>query len=579
VEPRRSNYIDAIHDFRSARQKAALEQVLGWIRGEPSDLLSYEQVSKLLRARGESPTILKEIPLDSIVGSVGRYRDFSRSFLPRDEGDESRWARVKSLTEGMDGLPPIEVYQIGESYFVKDGHHRVSVARELGSEVIEAYVTPVQTRVQLQPEDDPSDIILKAEAVEFLEKTRMDEIRPDARLELTEAGCYLQLEQDLRLHHENLTRDREEDVAWEQAVGHWFEHVYMPVARVIHSHGMLRDFPGRTETDLYLWLRSRQAELKQHLGWDVTPDQAADDLAEMASTTPSRIVSRLSERLWAAFRPEELASGPPAGDWRRRVLAKREDRRLFPDVIVPIRGDELGWKALEQAIEVAKRESGRLHGLHVRSRTGTSDLDHEEAMRSRFARNCRGASVDGILTFSEGLVSSEICHHSRWADLAVMILSYPPSTGSKARLGSGVRRLIRSCPRPLMMTPGDVSLLDQPLLAYDSSPKSDEALFIAAYMASAWGARLTVVSVDEPGHDAGGSLERAQQYLAERDLRCDYRSASGDPAQVILEHSQEVGADLILMGGYGANPLLEAVMGSTVDEVLRRSHNPLLMCR
>lgn len=579
MEPRRTVYIDAIRDFRRARQGAALEQALGWLRGEQSDLLSYEQVRKMLRASGQSPTILKEVPLDSIVGSVGRYRDFSRSFLPRDKSDEERWARVRALMESQSGLPPIEVYQIGDSYFVRDGHHRVSVARDLGAKAIEAYVTPVHTRVPLNPGDDPSDLILKAEFADFLEGTQLDDIRPGARLELTEPGGYLRLEQDIRTHHQNLQQEVDENTSWEEAVEDWYEHVYLPLVQVIRAQGILRDFPGRTEADLYLWIRSRQGELRQHLGWDVSAEMAAENLASDRSSTPGRVASRLSERFWGTLLPEELAAGPPPGDWRRQVLEKREDPRLFRDVLVPIRGDESGWLALEQAIEVGRRESARLLGLHVWPKGMEKDPQTEEELRARFQRMCAEEGLTGYFAFSQGPVSPAICARSRWADLAVMSLSHPPSKETRARLGSGVRRLIRSCPRPLLFSPGRVSGFQGLLLAYDASPKAEEALFVAAYMACAWGSELTVVSVAEPGHDPDESLDKARAYLSQQELNCSYHTEVGDPAEQVLEVSDRIGADLVLMGGYSAGPLLEVVMGSSVDEVLRRSRVPLLMCR
>ena len=123
----------AVEDFRRARRKASLEQVLARLTGKTIDLLSYEDVRRKLRATSGVSQDLREIPLDAIIGSVGRYADFTRSFLPRKDSDEGRWARVKVAVDDLSGLPPIEVYQVGEAYFVRDGNHRVSIARELGA--------------------------------------------------------------------------------------------------------------------------------------------------------------------------------------------------------------------------------------------------------------------------------------------------------------------------------------------------------------------------------------------------------------------------------------------------------------
>ena len=100
------------------------------------------------------------------MGSVDRYTDFTRSFYPLQDSDKRRWTNIEVRAYDQIGLPPIEVYQIGEAYFVLDGNHRVSVAREMEATHIEAYVTKVQTRLALSPEADresPAVQFIKAE--------------------------------------------------------------------------------------------------------------------------------------------------------------------------------------------------------------------------------------------------------------------------------------------------------------------------------------------------------------------------------------------------------------------------------
>ena len=128
-----SGHSRAVSDFRRARRRAALDRVFARLAGRSTDLMSYDDVRKKLKGRETSKRELKEIPLDSIVGSVGRYRDFTRGFLPRQDSDSGRWAGVKVAVTELGGLPPIEVYQIGVVYFVLDGNHRVSVASEVRS--------------------------------------------------------------------------------------------------------------------------------------------------------------------------------------------------------------------------------------------------------------------------------------------------------------------------------------------------------------------------------------------------------------------------------------------------------------
>ena len=110
--------LSAVDQFRSARLHAKVEQIKAALTGKSADLLSYEEVRAKVKARETNRRELKEIPLDAIVGSVGRYRDFTRRFLPLVEKDEQRWARVLRLTGSLEGLPPIEVYQLGEAFFI-----------------------------------------------------------------------------------------------------------------------------------------------------------------------------------------------------------------------------------------------------------------------------------------------------------------------------------------------------------------------------------------------------------------------------------------------------------------------------
>ena len=149
-------------DFNRLRNRAMIQELLATLTHAPIDLLSYKEVQEKLHLQGGIYRGLQDIPLDKIVGSVGRYRDFTRTFLPRDNSDRERWAHVKALVEGMMGLPPIEVFQVGDVYFVKDGNHRVSVAQEMAAQTIQTHVTECKSPVPLDADVTPEDLIIKA---------------------------------------------------------------------------------------------------------------------------------------------------------------------------------------------------------------------------------------------------------------------------------------------------------------------------------------------------------------------------------------------------------------------------------
>jgi nucleotide-binding universal stress UspA family protein len=569
----------AVNDFYSARRRAALEEIMARLTGKSVDLLSYEDVRQKLKARGSAERGLKEIPLDAIVGSVGRYTDFTRSFLPRQDSDQYRWAQVMVKVSDMAGLPPIEVYQIGGAYFVLDGNHRVSVARQLGATHIEAYVTEVRTKVHLSPDDQPDDLILKAEYADFLEHTQLDKLRPEAELNLTAPGKYQVLEEHIAVHRYFMGLDQKRDISYEEAVAHWYDEVYLPVVQVIRERGILRDFPGRTEADLYLWVSEHRTALQERLGWEIKPEAAVTDLVTQSSSRPQRVVARVGEKILNAVTPDELEAGPSPGEWRREHLANDQDDRLFADILVPVSGDETGWFALEQALEIARREGGQLRGLHVVPSEAQKESEGTQTVQAEFNRRCEAAGISGKLVIEVGGVTRKICERARWTDLIVINLVYPPPPQPVAKLSSGFRTLIRRCASPVLVVPGASSPLDRALLAYDGSPKANEALFVATYLAGRWNISLVVVTVMENGRIPSDALTHAQNYLESHQVQATYIKESGVAPDVILKAAEEHESNLIIMGGYGHSPVVEVVLGSAVDQVLRASRQPMLICR
>jgi nucleotide-binding universal stress UspA family protein len=578
-EPSKVGYWSALRDFHEARRRAALEEIIARMRGKSIDLLSYEDVRQKLKAGASMPRGLQDIPLDAIVGSVGRYADFTRRFLPRRDSDKNRWARVKAKVTDMEGLPPIEVYQIGEAYFVQDGNHRVSVARELGATHIQAYVTEVHTKVPLSPDDQPDDLILKAEYADFLDHTHLDTLRPEADLSVTAPGQYQALEEHIKVHRYFMGLEQKEEIPYAEAVTHWYDEVYMPVVQVIREKGILRDFPGRTEADLYLWVSEHRAALEKALGWEIRPEAAASDLAERSAARRGRAVARVRAKILDVIRPDELESGPSPGEWRREHLAVGQDGHLFGDILVPVSGHESGWHALKQALEIGRREGGRLQGLYVVPSEAERDSEKAQAVQAEFNRRCEAAGIPGKLAIETGNVARKICERNRWTDLMVVKLAYPPPPQAIARLSWGFRALIQRCASPILVVPGDSSPIDRALLAYDGSPKANEALFVATYLSGRWNISLAVVTVVENGDAGAETLIDAQRYLESHGVHATYVQERGSVPEMILKTAEEQKSNLIIMGGYGHSPMVAVIVSSKVDQMLRTSRQPMLICR
>jgi nucleotide-binding universal stress UspA family protein len=572
-------FVSAIQDFRRARSRAKLEQVMARLTGASTELLNYEEVRQKLKGARTTSRGLQNIPIDAIVGSVGRYTDFTRSFLPRQDEDESRWAGVEAAMTDMAGLPPIHVYQIGETYFVMDGNHRVSVARQLGATHVEAYVTECHTKVPLSPDVRPEDLIVKAEHAEFLEHTHLDELRPDADLSVSLPGRYRELEEHISVHRYFMGIEQNREIPYREAVAHWYDTVYMPVVQVIRENGILRDFPDRTETDLYLWILNHRAELGQELAWEIQPEVAAEDLVGRFSPKLSQVIRRAIQKVRDAVLPDEITPGPAPGQWRRARSVKTPGEHLFARILVAINGKESGWHVVDQALEVARREEGRLIGLHVVASKRQKKSKAVQAIQAEFIRRCEEASIPGQWIVEEGDVSQKICEVGRWLDLVVINLAYPPEDQPVARLSSGLRALIQHCAVPILAIPQAPLGMSRILLAYDGRSKAKEALFVSTYLAGQWNAPLVVVTVLEESHTTPKTMDLAKRYLRRHCVEATYIEKQGKVGEAILQAATEFESELIVMGGYGFNPVLEIVLGSAVDQVLRESRQPVLICR
>lgn len=577
------NFVIALEDFRAARRRAALEVAMAALTGRPTTLLPYDEVRQKLHARESARRELRNIPVAAIVGSVDRYTDFTRSFLPRLDSTGQRWARVSAAAaEPTGGLPPIEVYQVGDAYFVIDGNHRVSIARQLGSPTIQAYVTEVHTRVPFGPNDSVEDLIIKARHVEFLERTHLDEYFPDTDFTITAAGNYRTLENDIEAYRFIIESQVGAAISDEAAVRRWYEERYQPIVNLLCERGLLVEFPDRTETDLYVWLIRHQLDLQAELDWDIPPDIAAAHLADehgqrgAAQPVPS-LATRLRDLL-TAERPL-----PTSPDWQPQPPARRTEQWAVR-LLVPINGEPESWAALDQALVVATRSDTRIYGLHVLPTLDECETDWAKEIKTEFEARLAAANVGGRLALEVGAIERTIVDRARWADIVILRIQHPPGTGTLNRLTSDLRNLIRRCPRPILAVPGAPSPLTRAFLAYDSSPKAREALYIAAYLAAAdgWRLPLVVAAANQNGATTAAAwLDDARIYLDSLSLPATYlelAAPTDDPATALIQAATDHACDLILIGGYSRSFMLDVVLGNTVDRVLRTSPIPVLIC-
>lgn len=265
-------------DFSRARLKSFLNRVRSIMSGQPSTLLSYDAVRSQLHLAGPIYRGVKTVRVDAIVGSLNRYHQFDRAFLPTEDNIAPRWQSVDRAFYQDVSLPAVLLYKVGQVYFVVDGHHRVSVAREKGQEFIDAEVRECATRVNITPDLKPEDLVILGEKVNFLERTRLDELRPHSRVRLTIPGGFDRMLEHVAVHRYFMGLDLKRDISDQEAVGHWYDAVYLPIVKVIRASKILGEFPGKTEGDLYLWVLDHQHYLAQAEGQSLqTPEEAARD--------------------------------------------------------------------------------------------------------------------------------------------------------------------------------------------------------------------------------------------------------------------------------------------------------------
>ncbi len=288
-------------EWEQARRSAFIRDVLDVFTRRPTDLLPFEEVRQKLQLHSVHYLGLQDVPLDHIVGSVGRYKDFNRAFSPRQDSLQERWQRVDRLVTTGGGLSPVELYKVGQAYFVRDGNHRVSVARQHNTPTIQAYVWEYETRVPLEPDTDIDDLLCKAVHAAFLKRTDVDRLCPDLHIELTRSDGYDDLLYEIEAFQQSLSIIDEREVPFDEAVSLWCEMQYTPIIEIIRRGDILKEFPGRTEADLYLWLRRNQEELEARYGQKVLFEDAAADLAKRFGEKPSsalqlkKTVERLAE--------------------------------------------------------------------------------------------------------------------------------------------------------------------------------------------------------------------------------------------------------------------------------------------
>jgi hypothetical protein len=266
---------DAQSDFSRARRARLLADIARRMRREPDDvglILPFEEVVEALGRIGQHDLGLQVVPLDAIVGSVDRTADFDRGFRPTSPRLRSRWERIAAAQRRGESMPPVSLFKIGDLYFVRDGHHRVSVAKSLGRPDIDAYVTEVETRVPLDSETRLSDLPLKDHERLFFERVPLPAAaRP--RIQVTDPWDYGVLAEAVEAWGYRAMQERGSFMDRAAVARHWFADEYEPVTEMLREGQLSAE--GETETDAYMRVAGDRYRVLRTHEWN---EQVLDEL-------------------------------------------------------------------------------------------------------------------------------------------------------------------------------------------------------------------------------------------------------------------------------------------------------------
>jgi hypothetical protein len=298
----------AAGDFGKARTRELFSRIFSLLTNQRDNLLSLQEVKALLRPTSEMYRGLQVVPIDKIIGSEGRYQDFNRFFLPRHNRLKGRWIRVDTAHHQDVVLPPVNLYEIGGVYFVRDGNHRVSVGKLQGVEFIDAEVISLGTRVSLRPgmtQEELRRAVIDLEREEFFKHTGLKQLRPEATIDFTATGRFDEIIRHINGHKYFLNLSEKEEISFQEAMLSWYDTVYKPIIDLIEEERFLKAFPGRTASDLYVWIVRHWDELKKKYGQAFPLEQAAREFTQLYGK-PARGVlaaaSRFLKRLLSRFK-------------------------------------------------------------------------------------------------------------------------------------------------------------------------------------------------------------------------------------------------------------------------------------
>ncbi len=288
-------------DFAKARNKALFNEIQHFLKPEEAAMISFRDIKELLKPQNQTYIGMQVIPIEKIVGSEGRYKDFDNQFFPKNTFIKERWEHVDEAVIKDIILPPIKVYELGGLYFVRDGNHRVSVAKSKGVEFIDAEVVSLQSEIRLPPVRSLTGMIkeiINYEKRNFYFETSFGDITDYWCLDFSTTGQYDVIYNHILTHKYFINQNQEKEISIEDAITSWFNTVYLPVIHTIDKYKIMKYFKHRTKSDLYVWIIKYFDELKRKFGDNCSLEDAVFDITnEYKISLPTKIKNALKKYL------------------------------------------------------------------------------------------------------------------------------------------------------------------------------------------------------------------------------------------------------------------------------------------
>lgn len=287
-------------DFAKARNKALFNEVQHFLNPEEATLISFSDIKKMLKPQNETYLGMQTVPVDRIVGSEARYQDFDNRFFPKKMHLKTRWEHIDMAHIKDINLPPITLYELGGVYFVRDGNHRVSVAKAKGVEFIDAEVVSLQSEIKLNPKDSLQKMtkqVINYEKRVFYSETGFGDITDFWGLDFSVPGQYDVIYNHILTHKYYINMNKTEEIPMDKAILSWFTTVYLPVIKVIDRHNVMRYFKGRTKSDMYVYIIKYWDEIKAKFGNGYSLDEVATSFKVKFGTPLRKRILNMIQKL------------------------------------------------------------------------------------------------------------------------------------------------------------------------------------------------------------------------------------------------------------------------------------------